>query len=126
MSRDPDNFLLFVYGTLMRGGCNHGALAGQRFLRDAVTRPKYLLLNLGDYPGLVLAQNDGRAIHGELYEVERRLIADLDRIEGAPELYRLELVEIKDEDDRIYAYIYCGATGSLPIVGGDHWSNPPR
>jgi gamma-glutamylaminecyclotransferase len=126
MSRDPDTFLLFVYGTLMRGGCNHGALAGQRFLRGAMTRSKYLLLDLGAYPGLVLAQNDGRAIHGELYEVERRLIADLDRIEGAPELYRLELVEIKDEDDRIYAYIYRGRMESLRIVSGDHWSNSPR
>src|SRR5262249_34091377 len=95
MTDAPATFLLFVYGTLKRGGPRHHVLRGQRFVRAAVTRPKYLLFDLGAYPGLVVAEKDGRAVHGELYEVERRLIPRLDRIEGAPELYRLEPVEVE-------------------------------
>jgi gamma-glutamylaminecyclotransferase len=123
MNRDPDTLLLFVYGTLMRGGRNHGALAAQRFLREAQTRPKYRLLDLGAYPGLVPAETDGRAIRGELYEVERRQIAELDRIEGAPAMYRLERVEIEDEADPVSAYIYRRESEGLPVVAGDRWVN---
>jgi gamma-glutamylcyclotransferase (GGCT)/AIG2-like uncharacterized protein YtfP len=121
-----DTCLLFVYGTLMRSGPYHGALAGQRFLRAAVTRPKYLLFDLGAYPGLVLAESDGRAIHGELYEVERRLIPELDRIEGAPGLYLLGPVEIEGEAGPVYAYAYRRPTDGLPIVAGDRWDNRAR
>ncbi len=121
MADDPDRFLLFVYGTLKRGGARHHVLRGQRFLRAALTRPKYLLFDLGTYPGLVVADKGGRAIHGELYEVERRLIPRLGRIEGAPALYRLEPVEIKGEAGPVYAYIYQRPTEGLPVVEGDRW-----
>lgn len=119
----PDKFLLFVYGTLMRGGVRHAVLRGQRFLREAVTRPKYLLFDLGAYPGLVRAEEDGRAIYGELYEVERRLIPRLDMIEGAPELYRLEPVEIEAETARVYGYTYQMTTKELRLIEDDRWRN---
>jgi molybdenum cofactor cytidylyltransferase len=118
----PGRFRLFVYGTLMRGGVRHGILHDQRFLREAVTRPKYQLLDLGAYPGLVVAAMDGRAIQGELYDVERRLIPQLDRIEGAPELYRLEPVEIEQEA-AVWAYIYQGRTAGPPILEANRWCN---
>jgi len=45
--------LLFVYGTLKRGGENHEWLAGQRFITAARTKPLYRMFDLGGYPGLV-------------------------------------------------------------------------
>jgi molybdenum cofactor cytidylyltransferase len=110
----PQTLRLFVYGTLMRGRLRHPALSGQRFLREAVTKPKYLLFDLGAYPGMKRTPAGGRAIRGELYEVDRRLIAHLDRIEGAPELFRLEPVEIEGEQTVAFAYLYqkpCATAG---------------
>jgi molybdenum cofactor cytidylyltransferase len=116
-------FHLFVYGTLMRGGVRHGILSGQRFLREAVTRPKYLLLDLGAYPGLVRTETDGKAIHGELYEVERRLIPRLDAEEGAPELYRLEPVEIEGEKTGVVTYFYRRPTDGYSTCANERWHN---
>src|SRR5207248_3399857 len=81
-------FRLFVYGTLKRGGCRHRLLAGQRFLGETRTRPRYALFDLGAYPGLV-PEAEGESVHGELYEVDAGLLAVLDEEEGAPELFRL-------------------------------------
>jgi molybdenum cofactor cytidylyltransferase len=112
---------LFVYGTLMRGGLRHEVLCDQRFLREAVTRPKYLLFDLGPYPGLVAAPTGGRAVHGELYQVERGLVPRLDAIEGAPALYRLEPVAIEGEVGPVYGYVYRKPTGAAALCAGDRW-----
>jgi molybdenum cofactor cytidylyltransferase len=117
--------LLFVYGTLRRGGLRHVVLAGQRFRCEAVTKPQYLLYDFGTHPGLVVAEAGGRAIRGELYEVERRLIPRLDMIEGAPESYRREPVEIEDEASPVDAYFCRRPTQGLPLVAGDRWSGEP-
>jgi gamma-glutamylcyclotransferase (GGCT)/AIG2-like uncharacterized protein YtfP len=114
-------FRLFVYGSLMRGGLRHVVLRNQRFLREAVTAPKYLLYDLGAYPGLVAAPDDGRPIHGELYEVERMLIPHLDLIEGAPEQYRLEPMEIEGETAPVHGYIYRKAVDGLLLCEEDRW-----
>ncbi|HEX5270984.1 MAG TPA: NTP transferase domain-containing protein [Gemmataceae bacterium] len=114
-------FTLFVYGTLKRGGVRHGVLAGQRFLREAVTRPKYLLFDLGDYPGLVVADRGGRAIQGELYEVKRRLIPALDATEEAPDVYRLLPVEIEGEASLVLTYIYQRPVAGRPLCARGRW-----
>src|SRR5581483_9078394 len=109
---------------LMRGGERHAALAGQRFVREAVTRPMYLLYDLGAYPGLVRAGRDGRAVHGELYEVERGLIPRLDEMEGAPTEYRLEAVEVEGEGGPVFAYLYQLPTAALKLIEGGRWAPP--
>ncbi len=124
MAHDPDTFLLFVYGTLKRGGVRHHVLRGQRFLREARTRPKYLLFDFGTHPGMVVADGDGRAIHGELYEVERGLIPELDQIEGAPEEYRLAPVEVEGEAAAVAAYFCRLVTDSRALCEDDRWHNP--
>jgi gamma-glutamylaminecyclotransferase len=78
----PEPTRLFVYGTLKRGLCRHYCLAGERFLGEARTLPRYRLLNLGDYPGLVEAAVGGRPIAGELYAVSPACLERLDRMEG--------------------------------------------
>src|SRR5947208_2308576 len=68
MIPDTDPFLLFVYGTLKRGGVRLAPLAGRPFLGAARTLPRYALHDLGAYPGLVDEGADGRSVEGELYE----------------------------------------------------------
>ncbi|HEY7157810.1 MAG TPA: gamma-glutamylcyclotransferase family protein [Gemmataceae bacterium] len=114
---------LFVYGTLMRGGVRHGVLAEQRFLGEARTRPHYALFDLGTYPGLVHHEEGGRAIFGELYEVAASLIKRLNRIEGAPSLFRLEPVLIEGNTDEVFAYIYQRDTDGYSLCVEGRWTN---
>jgi gamma-glutamylaminecyclotransferase len=114
---------LFVYGTLMRGGVRHSVLSGQRFLGEARTRPLYALFDLGAYPGLIHRAEDGRAIHGELYEVAASLIERLDGMEGAPSLYRLEPIVIDGHSGEVFAYFYQQQTAGLPLCAEDRWRN---
>ena len=116
-----DSFLLFVYGTLMRGGVRHRLLAGQRFLGEARTLPRYALFDLGPYPGMAPRDADGRAVLGELYEVAVSLIPELDAEEGAPTLFRLEAVVIDGRDEPVSAYLYQRSVEGAVLCPGDRW-----
>lgn len=83
--------ILFVYGTLKRGGANHGWLEGQTFLGPARTAPGFTLYSLGQYPGLVADHADHEGVTGELWSVDAACLARLDTFEGVPEgLYARE------------------------------------
>ena len=100
---------LFVYGTLKRGKCRSPVLARQRYLGTAVTRPKYRLYDLGAYPGLV-PHEDGRAIEGELWEVNDECLAQLDAIEGVPTLFDRVTVELEGcGPNDVQTYFYQGS-----------------
>jgi gamma-glutamylcyclotransferase (GGCT)/AIG2-like uncharacterized protein YtfP len=115
-----EKFSLFVYGTLMRGGSRHRVLAAKRFLGPVRTQVRYALFDLGAYPGLVHRDQGGQAIEGELYEVETSLIPRLDRIEGAPELYRLEPIDLEDAGPA-YAYFYQSPIQGREECAGGRW-----
>lgn len=114
---------LFVYGTLMRGGVRHRVLAGQRYLGEARTRPHYALFDLGAYPGLVHRAENGRAIHGELYEIDASLIEHLDRLEDVPRLFRREPVLIDGPAGDVFAYFYQGSIEGFPLCAEGRWPN---
>jgi gamma-glutamylcyclotransferase (GGCT)/AIG2-like uncharacterized protein YtfP len=76
---------------------------------------------------LVRCSAGGAAVAGELYEVESRLLPLLDTVEGAPELYRLEPIDIEGEVGPVYAYLYARETaGARQIVTGRWVNNPSR
>jgi gamma-glutamylaminecyclotransferase len=120
--------ILFVYGTLKRGNSANHRLAGQRFLREAVTEPRHRLYNLGWYPGLVKDEANGPAVTGELWEVDERCLAGLDDYECAPELYVRGRVAIRGVADPVETYFYnrptppaarSGAAWPFPAAGGE-------
>ena len=121
MRPSDDPFRLFVYGTLMRGGCRHHLLAGQRLLGEASTRPGYALYHLGDYPGMV-ACPDGGVVWGELYAVEQRLLPRLDQEEGSPSWFCLGPVEVADGGEA-WTYYFRQGTAGRPLCAGGRWSN---
>ncbi|WP_348720507.1 gamma-glutamylcyclotransferase family protein [uncultured Alcanivorax sp.] len=83
--------LVFVYGTLKRGGRNQGFLRRARFVASWQTAPAYQLFDLGTYPG---AWRPGTtALQGELYEVDALILAALDRLEEVPRVYRRESIQ---------------------------------
>lgn len=72
--------LVFVYGTLKRGGENHGWIAPQQFVAEARTAPLFRLYDLGGYPGMVRVE-DGLSIQGEVWRVDDAGLIKLDELE---------------------------------------------
>lgn len=72
---------IFVYGTLKRGLTNHSYLVGQKFVSVARTQRVYRLYDLGGYPGMVPAPDDGLSIEGEIWEIDDACLLRLDKLE---------------------------------------------
>ncbi|MDR5892439.1 MULTISPECIES: gamma-glutamylcyclotransferase [Halomonas] len=83
--------LVAVYGTLKRGLRNHHWLAGAEFL-GSDRLADVTLYDLGPYPGAKLEPSRGVEI--EVFEVDARLLAGLDRLEDyRPRLPHLGLYD---------------------------------
>ncbi len=110
---------LFVYGTLKRGDCRHGILAGQIFQGEARTAPRYRLYNVGSYPALV-ESTDGLAIEGELWRIDDACLARLDEVEGVAEgLYERRAIQLAAPAGDISAqsYFFLKSTADLADCG---------
>jgi gamma-glutamylcyclotransferase (GGCT)/AIG2-like uncharacterized protein YtfP len=119
-------FKLFTYGTLMRDGCRHPVLADQTFLGPAVTKPLYVLYDFGEHPGMGRRETGGRAVHGELYEVAAERLKALDEMEGSPDLFRLEPVDLEGWDGTVFSYFYQpSSTAGLAVCESGRWQNAP-
>lgn len=112
---------VFVYGSLLRGEPNHRLLVGSRFVRAARTRPEFTMHDLGAFPAIALG---GRtAICGEVYEVDGPTLERLDRLEGHPQLYRREVVQLDAtaEHELACIYVFVAALGRAPAVPSGDW-----
>ena len=90
----PQQILVFVYGTLLRGESNAYLLAGAQYLGHAHTGPGFELVDLGAYPAMTPGGNS--SVAGELYAVDSRTLATLDRLEGHPDYYRRTGIVLSD------------------------------
>lgn len=63
----------FICGSALRGQPDHSNLKGATFVSEAKTKPLYRLHAIKDgwHPGIYLAQGNGIAIPGEIYEMTR-------------------------------------------------------
>ncbi|MBS0662768.1 MAG: gamma-glutamylcyclotransferase [Verrucomicrobia bacterium] len=112
--------LIFVYGTLKRGGSNHRQLAGQKFVGHACTVPGYRLFLLEGYPGMVPWPADQTGVVGEVWEVADSALPQLDAFEGVPEgLYRRERVLLQSPHQTADAYLYARSIEGRPDVGSE-------
>lgn len=101
--------LIFVYGTLKRGGDNHGWIEQQQFVAEARTLPHYRLYDLGGYPGMVRVPQLGLSIEGEVWEVDEAGLAKLDVLEDTEGgEYERVLVPLQDAfaDQHVEGYLY--------------------
>ncbi len=112
--------ILFVYGTLKRGLRNHHLIGHQEFLGEAVTEPRYRVIDLGPHPGLIIDNANGLPVKGELWAVNERCLAELDAFEEAPGPFVREPVAIVGRQDLIFAYFM-----NTPVPAGapssDSW-----
>ena len=109
---------LFVYGTLMKGFSNHHLLEGSEFAGAAKTLEKYSLYESG-IP-FVFKGEAVSHIYGELYRVDELTLKIVDRLEGHPEWYRREEVEVLTENGETvtaWLYFYPEKRGKLVKTG---------
>jgi gamma-glutamylcyclotransferase (GGCT)/AIG2-like uncharacterized protein YtfP len=109
---------LFVYGTLMRGFDHPMAKllsANADFLGDATCRGKLYLVR--HYPGLVLSDDVGDIVHGELFRLRARdeLLREFDMYEACgegfkpPTQYVREMLQVTLADgsaSEAWTYLY--------------------
>lgn len=111
--------LVFVYGTLKRGGDNHQWLETQRFVTKARTAPLYRMFDLGGYPGMVRTP-DGVCIEGEVWSVDEAGLAQLDVLEdtdgGEYERVAMQL-EGEFSTQQVEGYIYLRSIEGRREVG---------
>jgi gamma-glutamylcyclotransferase (GGCT)/AIG2-like uncharacterized protein YtfP len=115
------NHFVFFYGSLKRGHYNHGRLAAARFVCDAKTAPEYRLFDVGYYPAMV-EDRAGISIQGEIYEVDDATLASLDRLEGHPDYYRRERINVEGFDRPVWGYLFTHETRGLRDCGAS-WGN---
>ena len=111
---------IFVYGTLKRGGSNHGQLAGQQFIGAARTPPGFTLYSLGSYPGMVRAADDRAGVIGEVWAVDAACRQRLDELEGVEQgLYeRVPLtLPAPFHEEPVETYLYLRSTEACPHLG---------
>jgi gamma-glutamylcyclotransferase (GGCT)/AIG2-like uncharacterized protein YtfP len=109
--------LIFVYGTLRRGECNHYYLRNVPRLAMHRTAPRYTLLHLGSYPAAVVEGNT--AIVGELYPLNQTLLKRLDRLEAYPDEYIREPIPTSCGPAWMYVYRHPAVPDTPVITNGD-------
>jgi gamma-glutamylcyclotransferase (GGCT)/AIG2-like uncharacterized protein YtfP len=106
----PTPQLVFVYGTLRRGGSNHFRMAGAEFISSGTVAGR--LYRIDWYPGLVLDEA-GDEIHGEVYSVGPDLLAALDVFEGlsageieGSEYRRVQTTVMQQDSQTLHAWVW--------------------
>lgn len=94
--------LIFIYGTLRRGGRAHHLMRGAEFVATGSIPGR--LVHVDAYPGLILC--DDQRVVGELYSVHHDLLVELDGYEGcfeSPPHYLREGTVVLLEDGELQA-----------------------
>ena len=110
--------VLFVYGTLKRKFHNHYLLESSKYLGNGHTKSKYALYE-SSIP-FVIKDEHVSVIYGELYEINNETLKRLDRLEGHPNWYCREQVEIITESGQTmtaWLYFYPQPNGKLNTTG---------
>jgi gamma-glutamylaminecyclotransferase len=89
-----DEVLVFVYGSMKRGGTEHAALAGSSYLGKVATEATFELIDMGGLPGLTTGGSV--SVQGELYAVSERVLANLDELEDHPDTFHRSVLVLSD------------------------------
>jgi gamma-glutamylcyclotransferase (GGCT)/AIG2-like uncharacterized protein YtfP len=114
--------ILFFYGSLKSGHSNHWRIADQEHLGNAVTEPRYRILDVGTYPGMICDDVTGLSVRGELWAVDGRCLAALDQYEQAEGLWLRRPVAVVGRNG-IEAYLWMGEVPE-GIGSGSEWPLP--
>jgi len=111
---------VFVYGTLLRGLWNNPLLQGAYFMGRAETVNKYTLFVNGLLP-MVDKDFKTSTILGELYKVDNDTLKNLDILEGHPDVYKREIIDVFCEDtgtaEMAFIYFLKDPVGEVEYTG---------
>lgn len=127
---------LFVYGTLRLGEARHHVLARHGASPVGVASVAGMLLDFGEYPGLIMGASTSRAV-GELYSVAdpNPLFRELDTIEtfhgygSGGSLYRRAIVRVagpRGDATLAWTYVYNGSIGGVQAIESGDWTRRLR
>lgn len=115
--------MVFVYGTLRRGGSNDFRMANARFVAEGEVRGR--LYRIDWYPGFVADENAGPVV-GDIFMVDAETIAPLDEFEGSA--YRRVKIEVEVRDEagavskeQAWIWEWLGATSESQRIAGGDW-----
>ncbi|MDA7881277.1 gamma-glutamylcyclotransferase [Akkermansiaceae bacterium] len=119
--------LIFVYGALRKGASNDWRMKDAQWLGPAQVLGT--LVKIDWYPGLVLGGD--RVVKGELYEVSKELMKELDKFEGIGladegegEYHRLKTEVIFEEEPLpVWIYEWLKGVEGYPVVESGDWLN---
>lgn len=109
--------LVFVYGTLRRGGRNNYILKECDYLGPHWTPPHYTMFGLGDYPAVVARGQT--SILGEVYRIDDAVFDLLDELECYPQVYSRQHIETAA--GKTWMYIYNRLVGTDHLVSHGDW-----
>ncbi len=116
---DASDTLLFVYGTLRRGFANHEVYLGDAlYVGEAITKERFALF-VDDFPYLTKSARVSQIV-GELYRVDGRTLEHIDCLEGHPDDYRRERIQVLTDLGGCYSawtYFYPEPRGRLLVSG---------
>lgn len=118
---------VFVYGTLKRGNEVRGhILNGSTFVGHGFV-PGWHVFNVGPFPTTgPTAGEDAEWVRGEVYDVDEPTLETLDHIEGYPDFYDRDFVDVVLDDDEttraiMYAIPKHKWSADLPIIKDGVW-----
>jgi len=116
----------FVYGTLRKGYGNHVLLQGCEYIGTIIAELPFEMISLGAFPALVPTENgEKKQIVGEVYEISRENLSDLDHLEGYPNFYNRMQFKLQDYGIDGEAWFYfindrrTGFKNTEVVVSGD-------
>ena len=93
---EPNEIIIFVYGTLLKDEPNHYLLSEAEFIYRSQTKPDYILLDInGHFPAIVLSGNT--SVKGEVYKINKRTLSQIDRLEGNPNFYKRVEINLQNK-----------------------------
>lgn len=117
--------IVLVYGTLRKGGHNHGLLATATPLGNGIITDPCRMAHLGGFPAICDGVAGDYCPVVEAYAIDADTERRLDILEGVPHLYTRTTMNALINDQPIKALVYVMSdpndTVILPEVDGGDW-----
>jgi gamma-glutamylcyclotransferase (GGCT)/AIG2-like uncharacterized protein YtfP len=112
--------LVFVYGTLKKGGALHGQLGDDAVLVDAEACLQGYTLYQHSFSGVpMMVKEREKHVEGELYALDWKNVTHLDRIEGEGRLYMRHKVTMCN-GLQAWAYVWTHDVNGMAHLGANY------